>query len=189
VRRRGSTLVELLVASALALLVLGLLTSAIGHGGRLLASMGARGQAEDIVQGAIEALVFDVRRAGYDPAGAGIDPLSEARVDRITLQSDLDGNGAVDASSEEVTAYACALAAGRLSRIIGRQSLPLADGITICTFSYFDATGSTIAVPAAGLDPAGRSRVRTIGLDLALTAARGLAPAGRSVTVALRSRP
>jgi Tfp pilus assembly protein PilW len=189
VRRRGSTLVELLVASTLALVVFGLLTSAIGQGGRLLASMAARAQAEDTVHGAIEALVFDVRRAGYDPTGIGVDPLSEARADRITLRGDLDGNGTVDANSEEVTAYVCALATARLSRVIGRQSLPLADGITRCAFRYLDAAGAVMAVPAAGLDAAGRGRVRTIGLDLTLTASRGVAPAMRSVTVALRSRP
>lgn len=187
--RRGSTLVELLVASTLALLVLGLLTSAIGEGGRLLAAVSARGQAEDTVHGAIEALVFDVRRAGYSPAGLAVDALSEARTDRITLQADLDGNGAVDTSSEEVTAYACALATGRLSRLIGRQSLPLAEGITACAFRYLDAAGGAIAVPAAGLDASARSRVRTIGLDLTLTASRGVSPAARSITVAMRSRP
>jgi Tfp pilus assembly protein PilW len=189
VSARGSTLVELLVASALVLLVLGLLTSATGHGGRLLASTAARGQAEDLVQGAIEALVFDVRRAGYAPSGTPIDPLSEARVDRVTLGSDLDGNGTVDPSSEEVTTYACALGTKRLSRILGRQSLPLADGITTCAFRYLDAAGSVLPLPAAGLDAASRQHVRAIGLDLALTPSGGAAPAVRNVTVALRSRP
>lgn len=187
--RRGSTLLELLVASTLALLVLAALTAAIGTGGRLLASVGARGQAEDIAHLVVEALVFDVRRAGYDPAGIGVAPITEARPDRLTLAADLDGDGAVATDSEEVTTYACALASRRLSRIIGRQSLPLADGITACAFRFVDATGGPIPLAAGGLGAADRDRIRAVAFDLTLTPANGAAPTTRSVTVALRSRP
>jgi Tfp pilus assembly protein PilW len=187
--RGGSTVVELLVASTLALVVLTALTAAIGAGNRLLASVGARGQAEDIAQLALEALVFDVRRAGYDPAGAGIAPVGEAHPDRLTLAADLDGDGTVATDSEETTTYACALAARRLSRIIGRQSLPLADGVTACAFRFLDAGGDPIPLAAGGLDGADRDRIRAIGFDLTLIPPGGGAPTARRVTVALRSRP
>jgi Tfp pilus assembly protein PilW len=187
--RRGSAVVELLVGSTLSLLVVGALTAAIGAGSRLLLSVGGRAQAEDIVHLTIEALVFDVRRAGYDPSGAGVPPVSEARVDGLTLAADLDGDGTVDPASEEVTAYACVLGTRRLSRIIGRQSLPLADGIAACAFRYLDATGAPIPVPGAGLGAADLARIRAVVFDVTLTPLGGGAPTARSVTVALRSTP
>jgi len=181
----GSGLVELLVGVALALVVLSAFTAAMGTGGRLLLTGSARGEAEDTAQLALEAFVFDARRAGYDPAAAGIASLAEAVVDRVTFSADLDGDGAVDPASEETTAHVCATG-GRLSRIIGRQSLPLADGVTRCGFRYLDAAGAPIAVPAAGLDAAARARVRAVALDLALLPAALRGRAERGVMVALR---
>jgi hypothetical protein len=184
---RGAGLVELLVASLLGLAVLSLLAFAVAGGARALAGAGARGEAEDTAQMALEAFGFDARRAGFDPAAAGVPPLSEARPDRVGFASDLDGNGTVDATSEETTVHVCAVALGRLSRIIGRQSLPLADGVTRCTFRYFDRDGVEIVAPAAGLDAAGRARVSAVALDLALVPTRLHRATERTTTVALRS--
>ena len=128
-----------------------------------------------------------VKQAGYDPAAAGVPAVSEARTDRLTLAADLNGDGTVAASSEETTAYVCALPAQQLSRIIGRQSLPLAGGVLACGFRYLDATGTPLAVPPAGLDVPDRSRIRAVGLDLTLRL-RGT-PTTRRVVVALRTSP
>jgi hypothetical protein len=181
---RGAGLVEVVVATALGLLVLSVLTLVIGVGGRVLAACGARGEAEDTAQLAIEAFTFDARRAGFDPTAAGIDALAEARPDRIAFLADLDASGSVDTSSEESMAHVCV--AGQLSRIIGRQSLPLADHVTRCAFHYFDRDGVEIVAPPAGLDAAGRRTVRAVALDLALRPARLRGESARTILVALR---
>jgi hypothetical protein len=80
----------------------------------------------------------------------------------------------------------CALGTRRLSRIIGRQSLPLADGLSRCAFRYLDAAGIAIPVPAGGLDAAGRARIRAVALDLTLLPVGLRGRAERSVLVALR---
>jgi len=183
---RGASLVEVIVATALGLVVVSLLTLVVGAGGRVLASVGARGEAEDTAQLAIEAFTFDARRAGFDPSAAGIEALSEARPDRLTFLADLDANGTVDATSEETTAHVCG--AAQLSRVIGRQSLPLADGVTTCRFHYFDRDGREMTPPPAGLDAAGRRAIRALGLELVLRPARLRAPSGRTIVVALRGR-
>ena len=183
--QRGAALVEQLVGTMLALLVLGTLVAVVGTGTGLLLAAAARGEVEDTAQLAVEAFTFDVRRVGYDPAAAGLAPVNEARTDRLTLAADLNGDGAVAATSEDTTAYVCA--AQQLSRIIGRQSLPLAGGVLACALRYLDATGLPLAVPPAGLDAAGRSRIRAIGLDLTLRQ-RGT-PTTRRVVVALRPTP
>jgi len=188
-RRRGSALLDLLVGSTLALGILAATTGAIGVGGRLLLAGAARGEAEDTAAMAVEALAFDVRRAGWDPSAAGRTPVTEAAADRLTVTADLDANGAVDAASEETVRWVCAAALQRLSRVVGRQSLPLADGVSRCAFRYLDAAGAAIATPPAGLDATGRARVRAVGLDVTLVPTRLRAPVARTAIVALRGTP
>ena len=184
---RGFGLLDLLVGLALGLAVLAAITTAVGAGGRLLRNAAARGEGEDTAQTAVEALTFDVRRAGYDPRASGVTPLVEAIVDRVALAADLDADGAVDPDSEETTAHVCR--AGRLSRVIGRQSLPLIDGVTACAFPYLDEQGAAIPLPAGGLDAAARARVRAVVLDLTLLPSRLAGTSSRTVAVALRRTP
>jgi Tfp pilus assembly protein PilW len=188
-RARGSTLVDLLVGTAMGLGVLGALSAAVAAGGHLLVGAAARGEGEDTAALAVEAFVFDLRRAGYDPAGSGVTPVREAFAQRLVLEADLDGDGAVDSDSEETIAWVCAPATRRLSRLVGRQSLPLADGVTRCTLTYFDAAGRPIAVPVSGLDAAARPTVRTVALEMALRPSGLAAETTRRARVALRSAP
>jgi Tfp pilus assembly protein PilW len=185
---RGLGVVELLVGVALSFVSLAALTATVATGGRLLATAGARGEAEDTAQLALEAFAFDVRRAGFDPAGITVAPLSEARADRLTLDADLDGDGAVDVDSEERTAYVCATGPARLSRLIGRQSLPLADGLTACGFRYLDGSGAELPVAAGPLAAADRARVRAVAIDLALRPTTLRTSTVRTLAVALRTR-
>jgi Tfp pilus assembly protein PilW len=188
-RVRGTGPVELLVGTLLALAVLSVLTAAIATGARLLLACGARGEAEDTAQLALEALAFDVRRAGYDPAAGGVVAVREANADRLVLAADLDGDGAVDDASEEAVAYVCALGARRLSRLVGRQSLPLADGVLGCSFRYLDRAGAAIAIPPGGLDATARGGLGAVALHLVLLP-NGLAGrVERSVVLALRTAP
>jgi Tfp pilus assembly protein PilW len=183
---RGTTLLDLLVGTALGLTALGALTASIAGGGRLLIQGGARGELEDVTHIAVEALAFDVRRAGWDPRGAGITRLVEAAPDRLTVTADLDGDGAIDVTSEESVQYVCTPPPRRLSRIVGRQSLPLTDGVTACAFQYVDTGGATMVVGAGGLTPAERARVRAVALDLEVALAPLHVASRRRTVVALR---
>jgi Tfp pilus assembly protein PilW len=185
-RARGTTLVELLMGAVLALVALAILTAAVASGARLLVAAGARGELEDTAQLTLEAFIFDLRRAGYSPTGLPLAPLVEAAADRLTVTADLDGDGSIDATSEESAGYVCNPSAARLSRVTGRQSLPLADGVLGCALRYFDAAGAELLGPALGLDPATRARVRAVRLEVTL-GAPGLSPTQRATTVALRA--
>ena len=185
--RRGSGIVELLVVAALGGSVLGALTAAITVGSRALRLAGIRSEAEDVAQLAVEAFQVDVRRAGYDPAAIGLAGLTSARDRQLGFAADLDGDGAVDGSSEETVGYVCNPATRRLSRTVGAQSLPLADDVVTCRFTYRDASGTALAVPVAGLDPAERARVRSIALALVLRPAGTTTPTERTIEVALRT--
>jgi hypothetical protein len=89
------------------------------------------------------------------------------------------------ASSAEHVTWICNAASQRLSRLLGAQSLPLADGAVGCTFSYLDGAGAPLVPPATGLDAATRARIALVALDLRLRP-RGGGNVHRSVAVALR---
>ena len=151
---RGTTLIELVVATGLAMLVLGACMAAVAGAGRLVAAVGGRAEVEDTAQLAVEAFRFDVRRAGFDPAAAGIQALAVARADQLTLQADLDADGTIDGASEEITRWVCATGPPRLSRIIGAQSLPVAAPVSRCALHYFDATGTELVPRPEGFQRA-----------------------------------
>ncbi len=163
--RRGLTTVELLIGSALGVLVLALLTAGTAVGARLLAGVTGRGELEDVADLTVDAFRFDLRRAGFSPAGTIVDPIPTARTDRITVRADLDGDGAVDPNSEETVSIACQVTSARVARIVGAQTLPLASDVIACTLRYFDDTGAEMVVPNAGLATAARDRIRAVALD------------------------
>jgi Tfp pilus assembly protein PilW len=183
---RGVTLIELVVGMGISLLALGACVGALAASARLVAALGARAEVEDTAQLAAEAFRFDVRRAGFDPTASGVEGLAAALPDQLTLQADLEADGALDAGSEEVTRWLCATAPPRLSRVIGAQSLPVAAPVSRCGIRYFDASGGELLPGTGGLDAPGRARVRRIVLDFAVDPAIGGAPASRIVEVALR---
>jgi Tfp pilus assembly protein PilW len=183
---KGTTVLELVVASGLGLLGLGALVAAVAVAARVTTAIGARAEAEDTAQLAIEAFRFDVRRAGFDPAAVGVEPVTAALADQLALQADLDGDGTIDAGSEELTRWLCATGPPRLSRVIGAQSLPIAGPMTRCGLRYFDAGGIELAPGPGGLAPADRVRVRRVTLDLAVQPTGGGEPAARAADVALR---
>jgi Tfp pilus assembly protein PilW len=143
--------------------------------------------AGETVRIALDVIARDLRQAGFDPRGAAIAPVAAASATALTLQRDEDGDGAVDAESEEVVAYALRLAYG----IVGRQSMPLADGLAADGFrlTYFDAAGAEIAPAGGALDAAALARVRRVRVALRLHApGRGLLAAG-ATDVVLRNQP
>jgi Tfp pilus assembly protein PilW len=188
-RTAGSSLVELLAGLAIGLLVTLAAVSAVAVALRHLVRFAVRAEADDIAALALEAFTLDVRRAGFDPRATGIDAVVEATAARLGLHADLDGDGAVDATSEEATTIACDVPGGRLSRILGSQSLPLASGVAACTLAYAGADGAVLLVPPGGLDAAARRRIRRVTLDLALVPPGLGARAASHGTAALRVLP
>jgi Tfp pilus assembly protein PilW len=187
--RRGFSVVELLAALGLGLAIAVAAVSATATALRHLTRLALRAEADDLLALALEAFTLDVRRAGFDPRNAGIVAVIEASTTRLRLQADLDGDGTIDATSEELTTIVCDVPGGRLSRVIGTQSLPLANGVSACAFDYADDAGVRLSPPPGGLDAVGRSRIRRTTLDVALLPPGSAVATPRSHTVALRSRP
>ncbi|MBI3769780.1 MAG: hypothetical protein HY271_15010 [Deltaproteobacteria bacterium] len=164
----GLTLVELMVATLLALATMAAFTAL------LTTILVARLRAAEVAEagmaaaGAIDQIVRDVRLAGYDPAARGIVGISAASATGVVLGADLDGSGDVNPTSEEQITYRTANGGDTLQRIVGQQSLPLLSDLAPGGFrlGYLDADGVELDPQAPGASAAARA----VTVELALRA-------------------
>jgi len=140
----GHSLVDVLVATA----VMGVVMSAtlgVLQGG--LAAWGwgtGRGEAQQAVRAALERMADELREAGYDPMGAGIEAVLVAEPARIVFQRDLNANGLIDPTRERVT-YLLRPGETTLRRDAGGGAQPLAESVRRFTLSYLDKDGAPTA--------------------------------------------
>ena len=177
-------LVDLLVGSLLALVVLAGVVAGMASGAHALAAIARRVAADEAVVLVTDALRFDVRSAGFDPAAAGVEGVVAASAESVTLTADLDADGRIDERSGEQVRWTCRRAARDLQRELGHQAMPLVTDLDACAFDYADADGRALA---GTLDAAARRAVRVVVLEMALRSPAG--PRLHRVSVALRTRP
>jgi len=165
----GFSLAELLVSVAVVGLALAG-TFAVLHGALRAYGWGAaRVDAQQAARVALERVARELREAGYDPTGAGIAPIAVAASDRVTLQSDLNRNGIVDATRERVT-FLLRPGERTLRRDAGAGAQPIAEGVRRFHLTYFDRSGAVTT---------DASRVAAVRIDIEV----GGDPAGPSVIV------
>jgi len=150
VRAGGFTLVELLVSLSVVALVLaatlGLLQQ--GQQGYLLGAAGV--EAQQSARVALERMAREIRKAGFDPAGASFFPIVNPSPTSLTLQNDLNGNSIIDARGETVTYL---LRGTTLRRNAGGGAQPIIEGVRALSFAYLDADGVPTGAP---------ERIRTV---------------------------
>ena len=143
----GITLAELLVSlCVLSLVLAGVFSilrgamSAYGWGaGRLEAQQSARQ--------ALDRMVTELREAGFDPTGAGVEPIVAAAPSLVTFQRDLNGNGLIDATRERVT-FLVRPGETVLRRDAGAGAQPIINGVRRFQLDYRDDTGAVTADPS-----------------------------------------
>lgn len=172
----GLSLAELLVSLAvLGLVLAGIL--GILHGALAAYGWGERRVgAQQAARVALERIAKELREAGYDPTGAGIQPVVVAAPALVTFQRDLNGNGVVDPTHERVT-FLLRTGDGVLRRDAGGGAQPIIDDVRRFNLSYFDRAG----VPTT--DPSRVASVR-IQLEVGLTGP----VAGMETQVSLRNQ-
>jgi type IV pilus assembly protein PilW len=143
----GVSLAELLVSLGVVGVVLAGVFSVL-HGALKMYGWGAaRVEAQQSARVALERMAAELREAGYDPKGAGIQPIVVAAPDLVTFQRDLNGNGVVDATRERVT-FVLRPDETTLRRNAGGGAQPVIDGVRRFALSYFDRAGAPVTDPA-----------------------------------------
>jgi len=173
--RAGMTLIELLIGMGLGLVGTAALTALLRAGVRAGERAGVDAETAIETAAAVDQLVRDVRVAGYDPTGAGIAAFAVIAADRVEIQADLDGNGTIDAGSDERIGYRVATSSRSLQRAVGAQSLPILSDVAVggLRLAYFDAAGTRLDPTAATTGAA----TRLVEIDLTS------APPGRPAAV------
>lgn len=143
----GVSLVELLVSLAvLSLPLAGVF--AILRGALNAYGWGTgRVEAQQAARVALERMASELREAGYDPTGAGIQPVVVAEPALVTFQRDLNGNGVVDPTRERVT-FLLRHGESVLRRDAGGGAQPIIDGVQRFSLTYFDRTGAPVSDPS-----------------------------------------
>ncbi|GIW39670.1 MAG: hypothetical protein KatS3mg076_0247 [Candidatus Binatia bacterium] len=171
-RERGEGLVGTLVGTALALVALG---AFVAFSRAQLFAYQAQATQVDL-QGAgravLELFVREVRRAGMDPKCAkNFEAIAEARPDRIRIQADLDGNGAIDGPEEDVTYFYDFDEKAVVRATKNASDILLEDvDVTGSVIRYYDGAGQELLPSGTPpeLDPAQRTQVRRVALFLTL---------------------
>ena len=186
----GLTILELVVATALTTIVLASLVSVVATQSRLYSRTAERTRSNQTLRLIVDVLSRDVRRAGFDPAGTALVPVLEAGPTRLLLQADDDGDGSIDRGSRERVGYLFRPGAGTLSRIVGRQSMPLAEDLPPDGFhlSYRNDAGETLDPHALSRSPHQRAAIRRIDVVL-IAGGERQPPASLRTSVAVRNRP
>jgi hypothetical protein len=187
----GLTVVELLVAMLLTSASTAALVGGVATLARTYRRIEERTQAQQTARLVLELMSRDLRRAGFDPTGASLDPFLAAGDHTLQIQADDNGDGVVDDRSEELVAYVFEPRDGILSRVVGRQSMPIASGLPAdgCSLVFLDAAGSQLFDAGDGLDGPQRAAVRRIRLRILVRDATETILADAASEVALRNRP
>ncbi len=186
-RRRGFTLLEALLATAITAVVLGAIYTMYLANQETFLRGEARSDLQQSARIAMDAMLRALRGLGYDPrltgrfgfrdpanpgGGAGCPDGSVgcATQAEIRFTMDDDGDGLVDNVGTERVGFR--LRDGILQKIKPGAALnpqPLATGITALRFTFLNAAGRTIPDPpdaASNLAPGQRDAIRRVRIEL-----------------------
>ena len=148
-RRGGFSLIELLVAMAVSLVILGAMYSVFIGQNRTFSNQESIVDVQQSVRAGMDMIVREVGMAGYDPVRVNVDSSTANNFNGVTvnalqlqIKADLNGNGVIDTSNEETIVYAFDAANKRITRTIGSDTQPFVENVESFTFAYLDGDGN-----------------------------------------------
>jgi hypothetical protein len=163
----GYALSELLVGSIVGLVTMGAVLGFNRFQLFALRNQSAQLEMQTIGRAVTDLFGHEVRRAGMDPTCVKtFEGLAEARYDQLRIKSDLNGNGTIDATGEDVT-YSFQYWPYDIRRTAGGTTNTFADDNVYVYpwFEYFDGAGNQIGAYSS-LTSAQRAQVRRVRLTL-----------------------
>ena len=165
-RHSGLSVVEVLVSTAIGLVALA--TAGTFERFQLFALRNQVNQL-DIQTGTrsvVDLFAREVRQAGLDPTCAmTFSGVAGAGPRWLHIQSDLNGDGLIDGTNEDVT-YTYATGAVQRTANGATDTLVSGQDLSDSTFRYFDGAGNEIVPSAGALSPSQRASVQRIRIEL-----------------------
>lgn len=154
-RRGGFSLIELMVAMAVSLVVLGAMYSVFIGQNRTFINQESIVDVQQSVRAGMDMIVREVGMAGYDPVRVNFDSNTANNFNGVTvnalqlqIKADLNGDGVIDTSNEETIVYAFDATNKRITRTIGSDTQPFVENVESFTFAYVDGDGNVTATSA-----------------------------------------
>jgi len=144
---KGFTLVELMIAMAAALILLGAIINAFLSQSKSYDREAQIVEMQENARSGMQIMISELLMAGYDPTGGAGAGIVSASSNTIIFTADLDGDGTVSGSNEYIT-YALDTTDNQLTRksTAAGTSTPLAENIQGLSFTYYDIYNSTTSV-------------------------------------------
>jgi type IV pilus assembly protein PilW len=179
-------LIELMISILIFGIIMTVLFSVFSTSNRLYQNIQERADLQMNSRIAMEVLTQEIRSAGSDPSGSGLGGIMIADTDTIRVQSDLNGDGAIQtAEPSEDVLYYYDPATESLLRDPGTGPQVLIEDVTNLTFIYFNASNAPITtVP---LIPDSINQVRSISINLITESTNG-GQVNYATRVALRNQ-
>jgi type IV pilus assembly protein PilW len=140
----GFTLVDMLIGLAMASVILVAIISLFVTLGRSYTTQNVAAQVQQVTRAGIELMVQDIRMAGVNPlktSGVGV---VNASASTIQISSDLNLNGVIDETYEQITYY---LNGNRLmQQLFAGPPQPLVNNVTNLSFVYLDENNNPTAI-------------------------------------------
>jgi len=183
--RRGTTLVELMVAVAIFAVIMGAVMAFVVQARRSYEDTRERARYQQGVRAVISMMTREIRSTGCDPQNVGFDEFTLARSGALRCRMDLNGDSDVlDNNPDETVSYAYDPAAQELSRNDGVNNMTILRGLTNVQFRYFDENGAELLnLPLNAID---RDLIRSVEIMIAGETESG-EPVDLTSRVALRN--
>ncbi|OGQ97613.1 MAG: hypothetical protein A2521_10570 [Deltaproteobacteria bacterium RIFOXYD12_FULL_57_12] len=171
-KRQGFSLVELMVALALSLLVMGFLARLFISQKKNYDDQAVISEMQENVKTGMLMMTTELTSAGYNPAGAAGAGIIQADATVLRVTMDLNGDKDVlDLNPDEDVTFAYNSANKELTRATsGGTGQALAGNIQSMAFAYFDGSGN--ALTTLPLSSGNRALVRRIKVTITATTAK-----------------
>jgi type IV pilus assembly protein PilW len=148
---QGFTLMELLVATAISMVILGAIAGTFMTQTKFYNAQEQINEMQQNARAAIDLLNRDIKLAGYDPTDAAVLGLTYS-ASELRIRADLNGDGVVNDSSDEHVIYTFDSANKQIKRtygFVGATPEVLASNIESFTFGYLDSSGTATTSTAS----------------------------------------
>jgi type IV pilus assembly protein PilW len=151
----GFSLIEMMIAMFVGLVMLGAVYGVFILQNRTFSSQEELVEMQQSVRAGMDMITREIGLAGYDLTRVNSDSSTlnnfsgvTVNTSQLQIMADLDGNGAIDASSEENIIYAFNATAHQITRNTGSGNQPFIENVDSFTFAYLDGSGNATASAA-----------------------------------------
>jgi type IV pilus assembly protein PilW len=143
---RGFSLIELLIAMAVGLIVLGAVYSVFIIQNKTYKVQDQIAEMQQNARAGMDIMTGEIMMAGFNPADTAFDGVTYSTL-QLQIRADLDGDGTPDDASENII-YSHDTTNLQIDRDTGGGAQPLIENVQAFTFEYLDGNGTATTTTA-----------------------------------------